>query len=130
MKNKWKLVTLVTIVLGVLGYFYVFQEHRDIQSETAEYTTTATLLHSDFTNDSELATLKYLNKTIEVKGLISQSDSLTFTLNNGVFFALSEKKMLPVGTEVSVKGRCIGFDDLLGEVKIDQAYILTITSNE
>ncbi|MFT5861606.1 MAG: hypothetical protein ACI828_000248 [Flavobacteriales bacterium] len=130
MKKKWTLWVLGVFALGVLGYFYVFQKHRDIQSETAEYTTTATLLLSDFINNAEVATLKYLNKTVEIHGVVSQSDSLTFMLDQGIFFALSEKRNLPVGAQISAKGRCIGYDDLLGEVKIDQAYILTIKSNE
>lgn len=126
MKNKWKLVILGILVVGVFGYFYVFQDHRDIQSEKAAFKSAAIVLLDDFQNNTEVATQKYLNKTLEIHGVVTQSDSLTLVLDNGVFFALSEKKLLPIGAQISIKSRCIGYDDLLGEVKMDQAHVLTI----
>ena len=124
MRNTWKLVILVIIALGILGYFYIFQGHRDIQSEAVEYKRSAVLLLDDFQNNTEAATEKYLNKTLEIYGAVSHSDRLTLVLDSGVFFALSEKQLSEVGDEVVVKGRCIGYDDLLEEVKMDQARIL------
>lgn len=124
MRNTWKLVIFGIIALGIVGYFYIFQGHRDIQSETVEYKRSAILLLEDFQNNTEAATQKYLNKTLEIYGTVTLSDSLTLVLDSGVFFALSEKQLSYIGDEIAVKGRCIGYDDLLEEVKLDQARIL------
>lgn len=124
MRNTWKLVILGIIALGIVGYFYIFQGHRDIQSETVAYKRSAVLLLDDFQNNTAAATEKYLNKTLEIYGTVSLSDSLTLVLDKGVFFALSESQLSNIGDEIAVKGRCIGYDDLLEEVKIDQARIL------
>ena len=129
MKNKKVLlIVLVVIIVGAIaGYNYIYQDHRDIQSEKPAYTVKATDFISDFQTNEEEATAKYLNKTIQVEGILSSIDGNTVVVENVVFFALSENETPPdtnlLNTTIQVKARCIGYDNLLEEIKLDQASI-------
>lgn len=130
MRNK-KIVLVIfiaAVLAGYLGYNYIYQDHRDIQSEEAAYTVKATDLVKAFQYNEEDATKKYLNKTIAIEGNLSSIDGTSIVLENVVFFALSENATPPtsdvLNTTIKIKGRCIGYDNLLEEVKVDQAAIL------
>jgi len=131
MMKKKKLIIatiLILIVIAVVGYNYIYQDHRDIKKEKAAFTVKATDLTAAFQNDETAATEKYLNQTIEVQGQLTGIDGTSLVLENVVFFALSENETVPnqtkLNTNVTLKGRCIGYDSLLEEVKLDQASLI------
>lgn len=127
MKNKKILLgALVVIVLvAILGYNYIYQDHRDIQSEKPAFTVKAADFIKDFQANEEVATTKYLNKTVEIEGTLSSVDGNTVVVEDVIFFALSENETPPtsdkLNTTIHIKARCIGYDNLLEEVKLDQA---------
>jgi hypothetical protein len=127
-RKKWILATLlVGLVIALLGYNYIYQDHRDIASEAPDYTISATELTQAFQKNEETATKKYLNKTVLVEGVVNTINSEGLTIEPSVFFALSEKEVgnpaVSKATTIKVKGRCIGYDNLLEEIKFDQASI-------
>lgn len=127
-RKKWILaILLVGLVIALLGYNYIYQDHRDIASEAPEYTVDAKELAQAFQNNEEAATQKYLNKTVLVEGVVNTTNSEDLTMEPSVFFALSEKEVgnpaVSKATTIKVKGRCIGYDSLLEEIKFDQASI-------
>ncbi len=129
MKRKKQVIIVVFLLFltAILGYSYIYQEHRDIASEDATYSLSAKALIDDFRIDEEAATTKFLNKTLQVTGRLTQRDATTGVLEGVVFFALSEN--IPNTTQLEqaiiIKGRCIGYDSLLEEVKLDQTSIIT-----
>ena len=130
MKNK-KIILVVLVVIAlsaIIGYNYIYQDHRDIESEKPAFTVKATDFIKDFQNSEEEATAKYLNKTIEIEGILSSIDGNSIVVENVIFFALSENETPPtpsqLNTTVHIKARCIGYDNLLEEVKLDQATLL------
>ena len=125
-KRKWLYPVIILIVaIGIMGYNYIFQDHRDIKTEKVAFTLTATELATSFQNDEEAARLQYENKTIAVSGQLTSIDGTSLVLDNKVFFALSENETSPtpnkLNTTISLKGRCLGYDSLLEEVNLDQA---------
>ena len=84
MKKKVIFSILLIIVL-VFSYNYLYQDHRDIETEQAEYKTTPQNIKDEFTVDALKSEKKYLNKTIEVSGLVTESNTKDITLNNIVF---------------------------------------------
>ena len=129
MKRKWIYLLLVLVVVAaIIGYNYIYQDHRDIKSEKAAFSLKAADLTNAFQQNEEDATAKYLNKTIEVSGKLTGIDGSSLVLEQVVFFALSESETPPdqtrINNEVTVKGRCIGYDNLLEEVKLDQASLV------
>src|SRR5690606_40173556 len=99
----------------------LYQGHRDISREKALFQISSENLINEFRQDVASANARYLNQTIEVKGRITESADSTLTLEPGVFCTFPQKLKNELDDkEVTVKGRCIGFDDLFEEVKLDQ----------
>ena len=117
---KKYIVLVVLLILAIIGYNYIYQDHRNIEKEEASYTLTSNDLISEFKNNSSEAESKYLDQTIEIKGEVTELNANDLTLDNAVFCTFSQIDNVVVGDIVVLKGRCIGFDDLLEEVKMDQ----------
>ncbi len=123
--RKW-IIILVLIVMIIIAYNYIYKEHRNIEKENAEFVLTSNNISSEFSQNSIEAEKKYLNKTIEIKGLISEVNTKDITIDNSVFcqFNDSLKSTIKIKDDITIKGRCIGYDDLLELVKIDQSTII------
>ena len=124
MKKQVKIViTLVFLFLSVyFAYNYMYQDHRDIKEEKAVVLISASELVSYFNeNNSE----KVLNKTVQVSGIITEIDTKNITLDDKVQCSFdTEIKNLNLNETITVKGRCIGFDELFDVAKIDQSSII------
>ena len=119
---KKTLIIFLILVLLLIGYNYLYQDHRDIQNENPEFVLTAEEIKQNFLNNSEIASSKYLNKTIVVSGKITELNKSDLTLNGSIFCKFNEEfgAQIRVSDIVKIKGRCIGYDDLLEEIKLDQ----------
>ncbi len=124
MRNK--LIVGLILVIGIIVAFnYLYPEHRSISEESVSFRMSAESLFSEFTEDASQAELKYLDQTILVLGVISAVDSKSVTISNkiyGQFETLNSD--LKVNDSIAVKGRCIGYDNLLEEIKLDQCSII------
>jgi len=125
-RNKIYVILLLLVITTYFGYNYIYQDHRNISAETADYTINASDFILEFINDSETAQSKYLNKTIIINGKITAQTNNSITLNNSIFCSLLEPNQVTKNSTVSLKGRCIGYDDLLEEIKLDQC---SLTNN-
>ena len=116
----------IIITIVIVGYNYVYQDHRDIESETSEFIMSSDEIANQFSENSIVAEQKFLNKTIEVSGLISELDSNEITIADKVFcqFTNPLQNTLTKNSIITIKGRVIGYDDLLEQVKLDQCLIL------
>jgi hypothetical protein len=116
---------VMLLVIGFAAcYFYknvLYKEARNIQNEKSEFSVTASELSYDFTKNALNAYSRYSNKTIEIKGKVTEVSDSTLVLDKKVFCQMNEKVNMDfMNKDVTVKGRCIGFDDLFGVVKFDQ----------
>lgn len=123
--KKIILIVLLAIASGL--YFYMYKNHRDIASEEASFSIAVKDLESEFIQNDSLANKKYLDKTIEVYGKITSMDAKTkIIVLDDKMEGTSQQSIsqgLTVGKQVKMKGRFIGYDDLLGEFKMDQVTI-------
>jgi len=103
-----------------------YSEHRNIADEKTTVTLSANELHTQFLNDEALATINYLDKAIEIFGEITSIENSDVILNDklDVRFNLDVVLKFKKGELITIKGRCVGYDDLLEMVKIDQATII------
>jgi hypothetical protein len=124
--RKWILILILFLIVIFIAYKYVFQKHRDIQTEKSSYTTSAIELAKEFEINSIDSESKYLDKTIQISGSISELNEQSITLDNTVFCLFSEPQvtLFKLNQKVIIKGRFIGYDDLLEQIKIDQCYII------
>jgi hypothetical protein len=124
--RKWSIILLVLIIIGVLGYNYVYQHHRDIKSETSVFKISSNNLIDEFQINPSASEIKYLDKTITVIGSITALEKQNILLGSSVFCLFTNKidSNLKVLQTIEIKGRFIGYDDLLEQIKLDQCYII------
>lgn len=121
--------TVIFIVLAVIavivfaGYNYLYKEARNIQAEEAAYTITANQLLSDYKTDSKAADSKYLNNTITVKGRVTRAENSLVIVDSTIVCQFLKEPVITSKEPVAIKGRCIGYDELFEEVKLDQCNI-------
>ncbi|WP_026710890.1 hypothetical protein [Flavobacterium filum] len=131
-KNKLKffllLIGVSAVFTAVFLYFYLYKDHRNIAQEKAQFTLSVAELSNAFLENSEESSQKFADKTIETYGKISSVDTNNNSLmvDEKLFFTLSKSdlKDLRVNQTIKVKGRFVGYDDLLEELKMDQCSIV------
>ena len=124
MKKKIFLL-LFSLCLFFAVYNYLFPAHRAINEEKAQFNIEASLLFTEFIEDSKVAEFKYLDQTISISGVITSLNSNDITVSNKIFCNFdSVLSKLKVNDSIVIKGRCIGYDELLQEIKLDQCSIV------
>lgn len=114
-------IALVALVL-FLGYQTLYPEARNILEEKTAHTLTAQMLFEHFSEENGS---QYIDQAIITSGKATEIDKKSMFLDNKVQVNFGDYpgQTIEIGDYLIVKGRCIGFDDLLGVVKIDQATI-------
>jgi len=122
-KNKLFLA-IFFLTLIFIGYKYTYHEHREISSEKEVFNGTALVLKQYFHENLEESNGAYLNKTIVISGVISEIESKAIMIEDNVYCVFDKNiSEFSIGKQVKVKGRCLGYDELLEVVKIDQCII-------
>jgi hypothetical protein len=122
MKMKLFLGLCLCLVAAYLGYNYVYQEHRDVQKEQAVFNLNSTTLFQEFSENEETSNAKYINQIISVSGEVNYVTEHQIVLIPGIVCQLDSSlsiKDIQQGDILQLKGRCIGFDDLFMEVRMD-----------
>ena len=110
-----KIVFILIVVFGIFfGYNYLFPDHRSIDQEAVRFTMDAEAVFSAFIENAPQAESKYLDQTLVVSGIISAVNSQGLTINNKIDCKINTIDLgLQVNDSIAIKGRCIGYDDLL-----------------
>lgn len=118
-------ILFVAISAGIYFYYgYLFKEARNIASEAPDFSISAKKLLQDYNSNPKKADSLYLNKTIEITGKVTKETDSVISLENAVFCLFKEKlKNKMIDNQITVKGKCIGYDELFLEVKIDQCTV-------
>jgi hypothetical protein len=129
MKKNIIITVLFLLAFLFIGIFlYVYKSHRDIASEEGSYLTMASAIFAEFQSNETKANTKYLDKTIIVSGKISNVDFKTksMVINDKLFAVFVDKipETVKPNAEIKIKGRVIGYDSLLEELKLDQCSIV------
>lgn len=116
-------------VVGVLGlgaflylcYGYLYKQARDVAAEKPAFTAASQTLAADYRKDSRRADAQYLNKTMQVAGTVTEVRDSLLVLDAAVSCAMKAGSPDNImGKQITLKGRCIGYDELFDEVKLDQ----------
>lgn len=121
-QRKFLILIALLLLVGYFGYNYIYQDHRNIESETSQFEITAPYLLERFEkNDGD----DLLNKTITVTGIITDVEMNAITLDESVYASFTENiSDVNNNQKVKIKGRCIGYDELFGIVKLDQCSLI------
>lgn len=123
--SKLFIISIVTIALiGFIGYNYVMHGgERDLTSEETTFTVSSKTITAEFVANVDLANKKYLDKAIAISGTITDTTGKEVVLDHTIICSLKDfDTYLQKNQTVTLKGRVVGYDDLLGELKLDQCY--------
>lgn len=122
-KVKTGLVLLLILILSLFGvYKYMLNAaKRNIETEKVAFSITTKAFSDAFANEETIANTKYLNKTIEVKGIVTDINDKQLIVDGIVICDMLENQNPEIKNKVTtIKGRFVGYDNLMGEFKLDQ----------
>ncbi|OUS14891.1 hypothetical protein A9Q93_07250 [Nonlabens dokdonensis] len=131
MKKIIVFLIVLFIIIAIAGYFYLYQDHRDVSTTDAVNSFKSSNLVEIFQDADQENDKLISDQVILVSGIATRSSSGSVTLDNKIFIELDSKNyktsnyVINKNQSYTIKGRCLGYDDLLDEVKIDQAVIIT-----
>ena len=109
-------------------YVIYNKPHKDFDKSPIEDTIESIDLISFYQDNPDNANARFLDKFILVIGTITDIEKNIIILDNSIVCTLDPSQIITnqinINNEVSVKGRCIGYDDLLEEVRIDHSFIM------
>lgn len=108
---------------GILAALWMYnKQHKDLLNVKPDYTVTAVDLQKEFEDAEAAATEKYVNKVIEVTGIIEsvktgEENILSVTLKTGsdfsavicTFPAGTDHALFSSGNPITLRGECSGF---------------------
>lgn len=131
-------ILLPLVIFGAIIAVYYLKQSGSVKNRRAEYQLTSKALNREFLMNDSISNAKYGNKIVELSGVVaniknSEMHGLVVTLDDvmmGVKCVMdSTVKTLPanvkIGSEVSIKGVCIGSDQLIG-VMLNQCFIVNL----
>lgn len=127
--KKISIAILVLVLILVIGFFsaryYAYHgAKRDVQSEQAVFTMKTKDILSEFKTNEVAANKKYLEKPVTISGVITSVTNKEVIIDEVVVCSFTTANTtLKAGQTISVKGRVIGYDDLMGGVNMDQCSI-------
>ena len=127
------IILAVFLIAGSSSIYYIFNKpHRNIDLETPAYTLDAKSLFNEFSNDEAIANQTYGDQIVQVSGIIvelfvdeyqisivlydelkgvsCELDNLTIDRNKSII------KSFKIGDQITLKGKCDGFDMIMGVV--------------
>ena len=145
--NKIVKILLILAVIGLVSgfgvYMYVFHKpERNIANEAPAFTISASDLLSQFSEKEDSCNKIYGNKTIQVSGKIvdiTKKDNIVLTIilensNSGIScnfdsaYSVENASSIgkfEMGVNIEIKGKCDGYDAIMGVVLTRCALIKT-----
>ena len=115
-KNLLFIASGAAAVALAVGIYQWNKPHRDVAAEEATATYTAEALLAAYTA-AGTGENPLLNQVVLVTGVVSAADAGAVALTGGV--SGSPGLAVEVGTQVTLKGRVVSFDEIFGEVRLD-----------
>lgn len=125
--KKRLLIVFITILALLCGayLFIMYGGKRNLESEKSFFTVTSIELFREYNLDIDASNKKYLEKAISVSGKIISVKNKEIILQNSIVCNLKNADAsLKKNQHVVIKGRVVGYDDLMEEIKLDQCLII------
>lgn len=126
MKKKIILTALAITVVAVFGYCYVwYGGARNVSSEDAVFNVSSKNIIAEFDSDIAKSNAKYLEKAIAITGSVSKINEKQIIIDNIIVCDLKEPdSSIKEDQQITLKGRVVGYDDLMGEIKLDECSVI------
>jgi len=132
-KKIYWTISRVFLPLSIIFFIIIISStynkpHKDFNKSPFEVTIESKELISLYQDNTDNANARFLDKILLVKGNITNIESDIIILDNGIVCTLDPSQVVTeeihLNKNISVKGRCIGYDDLLEEIRIDHSFIM------
>jgi uncharacterized protein YdeI (BOF family) len=119
-KSKFIVLLLAVCCSGWITYAYLMKPPATIESKQVAFTGTVAAFSTRVQKNAN----EWLNSVVVLKGVVTSKDAHGITLNNQIYCQFREtQKIVAAQQTLKIKGRFIGYDDLLNELKLDQCII-------
>ena len=124
-ESKKKLAIILLILIFIIGIFYFFtyqKKHTDWVHIQPQISLSVQELLQNFQNGEGN---DLINKVVQISGTITALDDSLYILDKAVVCkpAVDIESNITEKEFVIVKGRCVGYDDLLMEVRLDHVVV-------
>lgn len=123
-KNKLLLlIPVLLIAIATLAYSMMYKPHKTTEEQDAVFTGAV----GDFQNQLNMDAQKWQNAIVELNGPVTEIDGKGVMLNGNSYCQFSEPAQLSgiqQNQQIKIKGRFIGYDELLEEIKLDQCILV------
>ena len=124
LSKKSKLILTVIFIVSIVLLFIVTKIIYAPHEKTADVESAYKGKASDFITSINIDTTITAGIVIELSGRVTSVLDSTITIDNNIFCQFSNQPtLINLGENVLVKGRYIGFDDIMGEVKLDNCIL-------
>lgn len=126
--KKTKIIILIALLsislFGISSYYYVmYGGARNLSNEETSFIVSSKNISNEFAANIEIANKKYLEKAIAIKGTITKITGNEVIIDDIIICNLKELDPSLIKNQViTLKGRVVGYDDLMGELKLDQCF--------
>ena len=124
--SKRSKIIISLLIVGAIAAFAVFeysmQPPAKIESKKVDYTGSS----DDFLSEVQKDFSVWQDKVVVLTGSITNKDDGGITLSNQIYCQFREdvnQVSIQDSGNITLKGRVIGYDDLLEELKLDQCII-------
>jgi hypothetical protein len=109
-------------IVLLFGYSIIYKPHQSIQNQSVSFQGTGV----DFKTEVMADETKWNNAIVQIKGTITDKDEMGYMLDESIYCQFEQQKQpnLSIGTTIHLKGRFIGYDDLLEEIKLDNCFLI------
>lgn len=118
-KNKVIAIVVSLLTISFFVYQYTFRPNESIEDISPEYSGTSI----DFIRLATTNFDSWNTKVVHLTGEITALDKNGFTLNNKLFCQFKnedDSSDVKANQTITIKGRVIGYDDLLEELKLNE----------
>ena len=121
-KNKLLVLVLIIAFAGYSSYKYAYKPHETIEESTSIFKGEA----SSFMQKANENFNNWNSKVVTIAGKVTSIDKEGITLNEQIFCQFKNSKdilLIKENTLIQIKGRVIGYDNLLDELKLNQCIL-------
>tara|TARA_B100000003_G_C10790126_1_gene314513 strand:+ start:17 stop:412 length:396 start_codon:yes stop_codon:yes gene_type:complete len=131
MLSKYKYLFISLLIVSLIFIFALYNKpHKTYVNEISAYSLSAENLFVEYNNNYKESNEKYLGSVLSISGVVTKYSKNLIILNNRIVCSFNEddsalsSNNITLGDNLTIKGHCIGYDDLLEEVRVDHCIIM------
>lgn len=115
------------VAIGIIAFtainYVMYGGARNLSTEETAFTVSSKSISNEFATNTDVSNKKYLEKAIVITGKITNVKGTEVTIDNSIVCSLNTADAsIKKDQTITLKGRVVGYDDLMGEVKLDKCF--------